>query len=75
MIYVDKNLPSWKKFGLMPKDYHCPNCGKTFSTTIPFLTKRDAGMQSPVHGCGPTFVLYIGTPRLREDIEFYNKII
>jgi hypothetical protein len=76
MIYVEADLAVWKrKYGLEPEEYHCSKCGKVFLTTIPFLMKGHAGLQSQPHDCGRTYVLYHLIPRTEEGRESWNKIV
>lgn len=75
MMYPNVDLESWiLKYGLEVADYSCPNCGCIFHTTIPVLTKDDAGLQTPIHNCGPEFSKAIFTPRTHAAIEFWNKL-
>lgn len=75
MIYPDVSLTKWiAKWGLKVESAKCSRCGKTVRTTVPILSKDYAGLESPVHGCGPRFTTVTMTPRSKESIESWDEI-
>lgn len=77
MIYLQvDNLSVWiKKYDLEVIEYRCPKCEKGFESTIPFLIKGYAGLETPIHECGPQYREIIVVPRSNATESFLNSIL
>lgn len=75
MIYPEAKLEEWlRKTGLSVEVYRCPKCGQDFPTCIPIVTKNYAGLESPIHGCGPGFTKLVMGPRSEKKRNLWNDI-
>lgn len=76
MIFPDVGLDEWKRrFDLDVIEAPCACCGKTFRTEIPILTHGHAGLATPVHECGPTFVEVVLTPKTDAARSFWESVV
>lgn len=75
MIYVDMPLDKWlKKTGLEDSEFVCPKCKKSFSHSVPCVSKDYYAIETPIHECGDRFSSMIFTPRSVEKIALWREI-
>lgn len=78
MIYPNISLESWleKYPDLKVQKLVCTNCGETMISTIPFLSKGYAGIESPPCVCGQnTHKCSSAITITKESFEKWNNIL
>jgi hypothetical protein len=68
MIYLlDMDYKIWaEKHGIEPISFTCPECEKSFLTSVPAYSKLSYGLAVPEHGCSQKNRAHVLVPRDEE---------